>query len=291
MTTPGVPGFVGPTARSALVALYRSIAASFAATGNTAKVYFGIKARDNWDTSRVVIIDGEFDGTIQPKALPAGQLFAPTQKNSYNPRELVSWVRPATLSIRGVDPSNPDAEDVQTEASEALIEATLQAVQNAVYTPTPAAGAPAVAVGQANVDWGKCTWLQPPTQQPYGKEFLLALTLRCVFFDVAQATRIPVVGTVTKNLLDTRNSGRAASVAASGGGYATVTGLAFRSFADVGGTLTLSAFDSGGNNGAFPIVQVLSSSSLQIENAGAVAPDAANGAGVWSVAPAPPPGP
>jgi hypothetical protein len=274
---PNPPGFVGPTGKSALVALYRSISSYFVDQEVEAKVLFGLKERDLWETSRVVVIDGIFDGNVTPKALDAGAFFAPTQKKSANnPRELVSWPRPVTLSIRGVDITNVDSEAHQTEAMEALIEATLQGIQNAV---DPKSG---TAVGQANLDWGRCQWLKPPVQQSFGMEFLLGMTLKCVFFDLAQGVAFPTA-VIGKNLLDTKRSGRAAFVLNAGGGTATVTGLNLCNLSYIGQLLQLSGAATSANNGTFPIVDVLSSVAVEIDNFAAVSPDANNGAIAWKV--------
>lgn len=284
----GPPGFVGTRGTSSLVALYTSVQAYFKATGRVAQVYLGLRYRDLWDTSRVVIIDGEFDGSNAPKVRSAGRFAAPTQKRSVNPREIVSWPRPVTLSIRGVDATDPDDESKQIEATEALIEATVQALQQATAID-PATGL-AVGIGQASVDWGdsRAAWVDPgsATQQGWGKEFLVTFTYRCVFFDVADNIVFPTPA-IQKNELSTTQSGTSASIASASAsaGTAVVQGLGMCNPAQVGQNLVLSGATSAGNNGSFPIAFFLSPTSLVIANANAVAPDASNGAIAWSVQP------
>ncbi len=273
------PTFQPPVARSALVALKRAIADSFQSYEVDAAVYLGLRYRNTWDTSRVVLIDGEFAGEGAPKALSAGQFLAPGQKASFNPRELAAWPRPVTLSIRAVDKSALDDEDAQTEAQEALVEATLQAVWNAV---DPKSGK---AVGQANVeDWGPMLWVQPPVQQAFGKELLVGFLLRCVFFDRAQEIVVPSAAAPSRTLLNTAVSGNNAEIlSAAADGTAVVGRLGFASGSWLGMALELSGAASPGNNGTFPIVGLPALRQLTIQNAGAVAGDASNGAIRWRV--------
>lgn len=262
----------------------------FTALGVNATVYLGLKDRDRWDTSRVVIIDGEFDGSNTPKVRSAGKFGAPWQKKSVNPRELVSWERPVTLSIRGVDPTNIDSEAAQIQATESLIEVTLQALQNALTTD-PVTGA-TVAIGQANIDWAdsKAVWVDPgtATQQTWGKEFLVSFTYKCVFFDLAEGVAYPTPALQKGPFLNDLQGGVNASVlsASSGAGTAVIGGLGFCNPLQVGMSLVLSGAHSAGNNGTFPIAAILSKNSLVIANASAVAPDTNNGSITWQVQPA-----
>lgn len=80
----------------------------------------------------------------------------------------------------------------------------------------------------------------------------------------------------------TGNTGGAASVSAASGGFATLTGLANMSAADVGRVIVISSATSAGNNGAHRIEQYISATSVVISNTMAVAPDANNGALAWS---------
>ncbi len=277
MTT-SAPTFQPPLARSALVALKRAIAADFKAHSVDAAVYLGLKYRNTWDTSRVVLIDGEFSGEGAPKALAAGQLLAPGQKASFNPRELAAWPRPVTLSIRGVDKSAVDDEDAQTEAQEALVEATIQAVWNAV---DPKSGR---AVGQANIeDWGPMLWVQPPVQQAFGKELLVGIVLRCVFFDRAQQVVVPSAAAPSRTLLNTATSGNNAEILSRSGTTAIVGRLGFASGSWVGMALELSGAASPGNNGTFPILALPALRQVVIQNPDAVPEDANNGAIRWQV--------
>ncbi len=91
----------------------------------------------------------------------------------------------------------------------------------------------------------------------------------------------------TSNLTVTQaantDGGTAAAVIAFSTPTATITGLTGMYEALVGQQLLFSGAASGGNNGTFTITAVLSDTSVQINNAAAVAPDANNGAITWSL--------
>lgn len=276
------------TGSSALVGLYTSVQAYFEAVGNSAPVYLGLRFRDLWDTSRVVIIDGEFDGTNAPKVRSAGSFGSPDHKKSFNPRELVSWKRPVTLSIRAVDPTDIDSESAQLLATESLIETTIQAVHNATGVET-ATGA-TVSLGQASIDWteGKALWCDPgsATQQTWGKEFLVSFMYRCTFFDIADSIAFPVPQ-LAKTFLTTLQSGVTAKITKSAPSAQTaiISGLGLCTPAQVGLNLRISGAASPTNNGTFPIVAFLTSTTLVVANAASVGNDANNGAIDWAVVP------
>lgn len=276
----GNSGLVGPPrVRSGITALYRGMVAYFEAANIGVPILLGLKARDRWDTSRVVMIDGVFDGSNPAKPIKAGTFGAPWQKQSQNPRELASWPRPFTLSIRGVDRTRLDDESAQLEAMDQLIESTFQAVWNA----TDERGRN---VGQANVEWGEGIWMVPPVQQAFGRELLVNCTHKEVLFDRGSPIAFPSIGTMTKTLESPNPSaGATASVASTGGGTAVIGGLTNTRASMLGMHLVLSGFASSGNNGAFPIIFWPGENGLVITNANAVAPDANNGAGTWSIAP------
>ena len=291
MITTTSPSFPGVRGRSSLTRLTSALRSYFEIRNIGANVYLGLKNRDRWDTSRVVIIDGEFDGSNAPKVRSAGEFVAPWHKASVNPRELVGWARPVTLSIRAVDPVNVDSEDAQTEATETLIEATLQGLQNAMWLNPRTQEY--VAVGQANIDWGgsKAFWCDPgsATQQTFGKEFLVGFTYKCVFFDLAEQIQFPSIGQLKGPMLDTLESGRNAAIwsVATGAGTAVVSNLAFCQPSYVGMSLRLSGAAVSANNGTFPISFLLGPNSLVIANAAAVAGDGNNGSIAWQVVPTP----
>lgn len=282
------PSFTPPPVKSALVALYSSVSQYFTDLSINAKVYLGLRYRDLYDTSRVVIIDGEFDGSNTPRVRSAGRFLAPWQKQSTNPRELVGWERPVTLSIRAVDPTNPDDETLQTAATEALIESTIQAVHNAMAV-TPAGLN--VAIGQNNVDWreSKAAWVDAgtATQQNWGKEFLVTFLYKCVLFDLAEATATPTPNLEKGPMLSNPSGGVNATIvsASSSAQTAVIGNLGLRTPGDVGLALKMSGAANAPNDGTFPIVAFLSPTTLVIANAAAVAPDANSGSIVWQVVP------
>jgi len=76
-------------------------------------------------------------------------------------------------------------------------------------------------------------------------------------------------------------SGATASITAAAGGKMTLTGLTGITRSMIGYGLVITGAASGGNNGTFPITDVLSSTSVMVSNGAAVAPDANNGAISW----------
>jgi hypothetical protein len=82
-------------------------------------------------------------------------------------------------------------------------------------------------------------------------------------------------------LLPTSGEGGTASITTVSGGNMTITGMSSMIAPLVGQTLVVYAAASSGNNGTFPIVEVLSPSSVIVANASAVADDANNGEIGW----------
>jgi hypothetical protein len=91
---------------------------------------------------------------------------------------------------------------------------------------------------------------------------------------------------ITTNVFDasTDTKGTTASISAFTTPSLTLTGLTDRTPNDVGNTITLSGAANAGNNGAFPIIQVLSPTSVVVTNASGVYPDANSGSITWQVA-------
>lgn len=77
-------------------------------------------------------------------------------------------------------------------------------------------------------------------------------------------------------------TGSVATVSAFAAGVSTITGLTGMTANSVGNFLTVSGAATGGNNGTFLIIVFNSATSVNISNAAGVAPDANNGALVWT---------
>ena len=78
-------------------------------------------------------------------------------------------------------------------------------------------------------------------------------------------------------------TGTAMSITATSGGFATVTGLTGMTSSAVGQFLVVTNAATSANNGNFQITNVFSSSSVQIANSAAVAPDGNNGSIHWTL--------
>lgn len=180
--------------RSGLLALRRAVARYFQVQQIAAEVAFGMKARDLWSKSRVVIIHGRFDGAVPARPMAGGSLGPPQKKQSENPRELAEDTAFLTLSIFAVDPTNLESEEAQEVALENLTESTIQAMWNAIDPETKKN------VGGPAIEWGDYLLLQPPTQMAYGRERLQYLTWRAPYFDLPQTVVFPTVTTLNRTL-------------------------------------------------------------------------------------------
>ena len=98
-------GYVPPVPQSSLTLLFRAVQAWFTAYQVDAAVYLGLKYRDLQDQPRVILIDGEFDGTLDPRPRSAGRFRAPWQKKSDDPRELAQYVAVDFSSFYWSDPA------------------------------------------------------------------------------------------------------------------------------------------------------------------------------------------
>jgi hypothetical protein len=282
----------GPVTRSSLTQLQRAMQTYFTAYGVNAAIYVGLKYRSRWDESRVVIIDGEFDGTKEPKPMNAGSWGAPWQKHSTNPRELFSWPRPITFSILGVDPANLDSEQAQIEAAELLIEMTAQALWNANWTdPVTGVSWP---IGQNNWDFAgsKATWMEPgsSTEQGHGKEFLITGLYKCVLYDqyIAVQTGTPALekGPMLFPGEPPFLSGVNAEILSATGSNVLVGNLGgFCTPNLLGRHMTLSGCAAPANNGTFPILAFNNPTSLIVQIASGVFPDANSGSIDWQIVP------
>lgn len=76
-------------------------------------------------------------------------------------------------------------------------------------------------------------------------------------------------------------TGSAANITAFSVNEMTLTGLSGLTAQSIGRTLRVSGANTAGNNGSFPITQVISSSSAKVYNPSGAAPDANNGAISW----------
>jgi hypothetical protein len=188
--------------RSGLLGLKRGLAAFFVAQDISASVRVGWTARSRQDNqgpggaSRVVLIPGDFDATTgAPRVQRAGRLDRDGPQNHVNLdpqlRALAWWHESVTCSVWGVDVERPKDEEAQIEATELLLEQTIQGLHNAVdpLTNTPA--------GFANLeDWGEPFWTLPPGEMAYGRELVFGFVLVVPLFDlpIDKGYPVPAVG-------------------------------------------------------------------------------------------------
>lgn len=270
--------------QSGLSSLKRAMQAYFDSISVDATVLVGLRHRENWNLTRVVLIPGKFDGSPTPRPMAGGKVLAPTQAASLNPGELQSWEREITLSIFAVDVANKDDPEAQNAALENMLEQTIQACWSGIDPQAPPGTKPA---GMAGITWGDTIVIKPQAQNACGDEILLQFSHKTPLFERSRGFMVPSF-TLDEQMLDSETSGRAASISSVASGLASIVGLGgFASPTWVGGTITLSGAGFTANNGTFPIAGLTSSSAIVISNAAAVAPDANNGRIVWSVTPQP----
>lgn len=139
---------------------------------------FTMNQRSDSNANRVVFIPGVFDGNLAPKPRAYGTLSRNTQNSSYvvNPREILAWERPFTLSIWAApQPGNTEGEDQAVALAEDLLEQTVRAI---TYAPD----AYGVSLA-ASVIWGSVTIASPPVEGGFGVEFLVQATQNGPLFD------------------------------------------------------------------------------------------------------------
>ena len=169
------------TPRSGLVALVHSVRDYFTANGVTASVSLGWKERSRQDNqgaggaNRVVFTpsdDSGRGGTIDGIRGPGSRNnLASNGGDDTSRRGLYSWERFVVVSIWAQDDSQADPEDeeAQIEATEALFEWTMRAVQ---------------AFAHQDARWGDVTWTPTPVDRSFGRELRAALTYRHPMFDL-----------------------------------------------------------------------------------------------------------
>lgn len=186
--------------RSGLVGLVRGVRAYFDANGVTAAVSLGWTQRYRQDNqgsggaNRVIFISGETDGSAgPPKVLKGGELdrdgaqnFVAVNANNERIRALAWWHRIVTVSVWAADPASPQDEELQIEATDALLESTLQALHNGSDPDT------GQYTGGANIEhWGAVAYTTPPVEAAFGREYMFQIVILEGYFDAAVGMAYP----------------------------------------------------------------------------------------------------
>jgi hypothetical protein len=180
------------TVRSGLVGLARGLRSYFASVNCSAAVLVGWNARARQDNSgagganRVVLVPGVFDPSAgAPKVLKAGRIDRDGPMNFYADPTLrmvpvAWWHEGVTCSVWAVDPTAPTEEERQIEATESLLELTVQGLKNSV---DPVTG---MAAGFADLEtFGDVAWTLPPAEMSYGRELTFGFELFVPLYDAA----------------------------------------------------------------------------------------------------------
>lgn len=137
---------------------------------------FGINQNPMGGANRVVFIPGEFGGGTTVSARKYGTLTRGNRNHAsvVNPRELLSWDRPFTLSVWAAPPKGEASDEGATiTAAEDLLEQVVRAVNSA---------------GMADITWGAVTINSPPSDNGFGVELLVSATQRGPLFDLTLDT-------------------------------------------------------------------------------------------------------
>jgi hypothetical protein len=185
--------------RSGLKALSRGLADYFqqhqvaAAVGKVGwRSRFRVDNQGPGGGSRVILIPGEYDGAAVPKSMKGGTLTKPRHAH-VEARELVWWHKTVTVSVWGNDRVEPDDDEAQIEATEALFEWTVRGLHNAI---DPVSGRP---VGLADIVWQDVNWVKPPSERAFGLEILATFEHQSALFDVPDDLAYPL-GVVSRGL-------------------------------------------------------------------------------------------
>jgi hypothetical protein len=271
--------------QSGLSSLVRAIEYYFSQIALEARVGFGLRSRNEWARSRVVVIPGRFDGSAEPRPMAGGRFGAPKQKASVNPRELACWTREITFSIFAVDPSDVRNPDVQNAALEDLVEALQQAIWGAIDPTTPAGATPGTPPGMAAIEFGDSIVMVPPVEGAYGLELLQQATMLTPLYARTQAVAFPTIS-LSKIITGPGLQGTSASITSVSSGLVSVSGLGGLVTGEwLNQYLVMAGAAIGANNGTFPIVGITSQRALVLQNPSGVAPDPANGAISWRLDP------
>jgi hypothetical protein len=131
------------------------------------------------NANRVCFIPGEFDGDLKLKPRDYGVLSRETRNATsvVNPRELIHWQRPFTMSIWSAPlPGETENEQASLGLVEDLLEQVVRALQNVT--------APDGTNASACISWGKAVVASPPNENSFGVELLVTGYLKGPLFDV-----------------------------------------------------------------------------------------------------------
>lgn len=173
--------------KSGLVQCVDYVRDFFATNGVSATCELGWRRRDRQlnqgaplGANRVVFTpsdSGGAGGTLVPARFPGPRTLRDAGQAMGTVRSLRDWERAVTVSVWAVDPTKPNDEASQIEASETLFEWVVRAVHSA-----PGAF--------AEMEWGAVQWTEPP-ERSFGLELIASLTFKHPIFDVPRELVFP----------------------------------------------------------------------------------------------------
>lgn len=124
-----------------------------------------------------------------------GNLDRDKRPSTTNPRALLTWHKPITMSVWAVDKTDTDNDELQFEALETLLERAVQGVQFSTHQD---ADGNVTHNGLASIEWGSVRWTIPPNEMRFGQEVLVEFVQLCPIFAKTVDMAFPL-GRVTRN--------------------------------------------------------------------------------------------
>jgi hypothetical protein len=178
--------------RSGLVALRDAVRAELAPLGVSVRLGFRDRTEQTNQgerrAARVVITpcddDGKGGDILQPSRPGPRDIVDGNSVRVGTVRALRSWKRLLLVSVWAVDSERPTDEEAQIEATDALFELVVRAVQHAAT---------------ANAVWGKARWTKSPVELSFGRELSAELVLDTPIYEEPVEVTYPN-GELTKEL-------------------------------------------------------------------------------------------
>ncbi len=201
MPLPAAPNHAAPvyphdsdigTPRSGLLQLRNAVAAYFESYAVPVEVppvglryrSFNLNQSFPANANRVVFIPGKFDGNETPRARDYGVLSRESMNHAQviNPRELVAWERPFTISCWSAPvPGQKTDEGATLNLAEDLLEQVVRAVHES---------------GLADITWGNVVINSPNVENGFGVELLVSASQLGPIFGVTLDYVQPTAGTI-----------------------------------------------------------------------------------------------
>jgi len=181
--------------RDGLGLLADAVTAYFANHGVTANTVIGWKEsakqtnQGPGGANRVCFTPSDESGNggtfTQPKVVGQYEIKDPTGTVVAYATPIADWQRLVMVSVWAQDPTKPEDERAQYEATVDLYERTRRAIRR--FAPHP------------NTQFGGAKWMRPALERAFGRELVVAMTFTFPIFDEVVELAFPTAAAVTKN--------------------------------------------------------------------------------------------